>query len=144
MSDFSNPDYIFQEAEARRKRALQNAGYQIDLKNLIASGNRQMMDIGQQYRAGMEPRVSGFAKRGLGNSGLFRNAMSQYATKQQQDINDLLANQQGQVSQLNLQEQSSGVSLQDELDRIKRAKANDILNSAMTLKDWQPYTGLYA
>lgn len=144
MSDFSNPDYIFQEAEARRRRSLQNAGYQIDLKNLIASGNRQMMDIGQQYRAGMEPRVSGFAKRGLGNSGLFRNAMSQYATKQQQDINDLLANQQGQVSQLNLQEQSSGTALQDELDRIKRAKANDILNSAMTLKDWQPYTGLYA
>ena len=144
MSDFSNPDYIFQEAEARRRRALENAGYQIDLKNLIARGNRQMMDIGQQYRAGMEPRVSGFAKRGLGNSGLFRNAMSQYATKQQQDINDLLANQQGQVSQLDLQEQSSGTALQDELDRIKRAKANDILNSAMTLKDWQPYTGLYA
>lgn len=144
MSDFSNPDYIFQEAEARRRRALQNAGYQIDLKNLIAGGNRQMMNIGEQYRAGMEPRVSGFAKRGLGNSGLFRNAMSQYATKQQQDINDLLANQQGQVSQLDLQEQSSGTALQDELDRIKRAKANDILNSAMTLKDWQPYTGLYA
>lgn len=144
MSDFSNPDYIFQEAEARRKRALQNAGYQVDLKNLIASGNRQMMNIGQQYRAGMEPRVSGFASRGLGNSGLFRNAMSQYATRQQQDINDLLATQQGQVSQLNLQEQSSGTALQDELDRIKRAKANDILNSAMTLKDWQPYTGLYA
>jgi hypothetical protein len=103
-----------------------------------------MMNIGEQYRAGMEPRVSGFAKRGLGNSGLFRNAMSQYATKQQQDINDLMANQQGQVSQLNLQEQSSGVALQDELDRIQRAKQNDILNSAMTLKDWQPYTGLYA
>lgn len=144
MSDFSNPDYIFQEAEARRKRTLQNAGYQVDLKNLIAGGNRQMMNIGDQYRAGMEPRVSGFAKRGLGNSGLFRNAMAQYATKQQQDINDLLANQQGQVSQLNLQEQSSGTAFQDELDRIQRAKANDILNSAMTLKDWQPYTGLYA
>lgn len=144
MSDFSNPDYIFQEAEARRRRALQNAGYQIDLKNLLASGDRSMMNIGQQYRAGMEPRVSSFAKRGLGTSGLFRNAMSQYATQQQQDINDLLAKQQGELSQLNLQEQSSATSLQDELDRIKRAKQNDILNSAMTLKDWQPYTGLYA
>ena len=144
MADYINTDYIFQEANARRRRALQNAGYQADLTNLLTRGSNSMLDIGRRYARGMEGQVTGFTNRGLGRSGLFQNAMSTYAQNQQGEINDLTARTQADRNLLVRGETDAGTQLQDELDRIARAKQTDILNSAMQLKKWQPYTGLYA
>jgi len=86
MSDFYNTSYDFQEAQARRRRDLSRRGYEFDVSNLIRQGQKNLLDLNRQYYQGFEPRVSNYAQRGLGRSGLFRQAMSDYATQQQRAL----------------------------------------------------------
>jgi len=43
-----------------------------------------------------------------------------------------------------LQDQQSAQDLQDILDSIQQQKTQDILNSASTIQQWSPFTGIYA
>jgi hypothetical protein len=137
-------DYGFQEANARRKRMLERAQYDYQVKDLNRLGTQGLLDINQQYSKGMEPQVTQFTGRGLGRSGIFQRAMKDYVESQQRDIGGMFQGIQGKLGELNLGEQASGVTLQDELDRIARAKQQEILNAAVTLRGWAPYGALYA
>lgn len=144
MSDFYNTSYDLQEAQARRKRDLARRGYEFDVSNLVRQGQKNLLDLNRQYYQGFEPRVSNYAQRGLGRSGLFRQAMSDYATQQQRAIGESAQATTEGLSRLQLQDQQAAQDLQDALDAIQSAKTQEILNSAMTLKDWAPFTGIYA
>lgn len=144
MSDFYNTSYDFEEAQARRRRDLSRRAYEFDVSNLIRQGQKNLLDLNRQYYQGFEPRVAGFAKRGLGRSGLFRQAMSDYATQQQRAIGESAQATTEGLSRLGMQEQQSAQDLQDILDRIQQQKAQDILDSASTIQAWSPFTGIYA
>jgi len=144
MSDFYNTSYDFQEAQARRRRDLSRRGYEFDASNLIRQGQKNLLDLNRQYYQGFEPRVSNYAQRGLGRSGLFRQAMSDYATQQQRAIGETTQATTEGLSRLQLQDQQSAQDLQDILDSIQQQKTQDILNSASTIQQWSPFTGIYA
>lgn len=137
-------DYLAQEAKARRNRMLSRAQYDYSFGELNRNLTKGMGDIGQKYSKGMEGQVTGYTGRGLGRSGLFQRAMKDYAESQQRDIGELVGGAQSALGELNIGEQASGVALQDELDRIARAKYSEILNSAANIKAWAPYGALYS
>ena len=144
MSDFYNTDYDLQEAQARRRRDAARRAYEFDVSNTIRQGQKNLLDLNRQYYQGFEPRVSNYAQRGLGRSGLFRQAMSDYATQQQRALGETAQATTEGLSRLQLQDQQSAQDLQDILDQIQQQKTQDILNSASTIQQWSPFTGIYA
>lgn len=144
MSSFYNPNYDLQEAAARRRRETARRAYEFDVSNIGRQSQESVLDVNRQYRQGLEPRATGFTRRGLGRSGLFRRAMSQYASDQQRSLADITRSTAERMAKLQLGEQQSAQELQDVLDSIARAKAQEILSSASQLKSWAPFTGLYS
>ena len=144
MSSFYNPNYDLQEAAARRRRETARRAYEFDVSNVTRQSQQQLADINRMYSKGLEPRVTSFSQRGLGRSGLFRKAMSDYASQQQRDLATAAQDAASQIAQGQLSEQTSAQELQDVLDSIARAKAQEIFSSASQLKSWSPFTGLYS
>lgn len=144
MSSFYNPNYDLQEAAARRRRETARRGYEFDVSNIGRRTSEATEAINRQFRQGLEPRATGFARRGLGRSGLFRRAMSQYASDQQRALGDVTRQASEQLAKLQLGEQESAMNLQDVLDAIARAKAQEVFSSAATLRSFAPFTGLYS
>lgn len=136
-------DYLMQEAAARRKRMLSRAQYDYGIGELNRQLTQGLTDIGQKYSRGMEPQVTQYTGRGLGRSGIFQRAMKNYVESQQREVGDLTAGAQSAINEMGLQEQAAGVALQDELDRIARAKYAEILNAAAELRAWAPYAATY-
>jgi hypothetical protein len=144
MSSFYNPNYDLQEAAARRRRETARRAYEFDVSNIGRRSQESMNELNRQYRQGLEPRATGFTQRGLGRSGLFRRAMSQYASDQQRSLGDITRSTSEKLAKLRLTEQQSAQELQDVLDSIARAKAQEIYSSASQLKSFAPFTGLYS
>lgn len=144
MSSFYNPNYDLQEAAARRRRETARRGYEFDVSNIGRRTSEATEAINRQFRQGLEPRATGYARRGLGRSGLFRRAMSQYASDQQRALGDVTRQASEQLAKLQLGEQESAMNLQDVLDAIARAKAQEVFSSAATLRSFAPFTGLYS
>lgn len=144
MAEFTNPFAVVDEAAARRKRLNeQNSILAQRTQSNVDYGN-QYRDVLRQYQQGMDPRVSSFAKRGLGRSGIFQRAMQDYAMNQQNQLGQLAGTQASQENALQLQEQQSAQVLQEFLDRQKISKAQEIATAASSLQDWSPFTGLYS
>lgn len=137
-------DYMAQDAAARRRRLLARSQYDYGVREANAQVAKNLADINQKYSKGMEPQVTRYTGRGLGRSGIFQRAMKDYVETQQRETGDLFQNFQNTLGQLALGEQQAGLTLQDELDRIARQKNQEILNAAVTLKQWAPYAGLYS
>jgi hypothetical protein len=144
MSSFYNPNYDLQEAAARRRRETARRAAEFDVSGITRTGQQTLTDINRQFRKGFEPRVTNFSQRGLGRSGLFRRAMSDYASEQQRALTEATKGTAEQIAKVGIQEQVSAQELQDVLDAIARAKAQEIFSSASTLKSWSPFTGLYS
>lgn len=144
MSSFYNPNYDLQEAAARRRREMARRGYEFDVSNINRRSQEAMEAINRQFREGLEPRTTSFTQRGLGRSGLFRGAMSKYASDQQRGLTDITRGASEQLAKMGLGEQQSAQELQDVLDAIARAKAQEIFSSASQLRAWSPFTGLYS
>lgn len=136
-------DYMMQEAAARRKRAMNRSQYDLGVSEVNRATTRNLQDIAEKYSKGMESQVTGFTGRGLGRSGIFQRAMKDYVGSQQRDIGDLYGQTQSALNQLAMGENQAGADLQDELDRIARAKNQEILNAATELKNWAPYAAAY-
>lgn len=137
-------DYLMQEAAARRRRMLSRAQFDYGVGELGRQLSQGLTEVGQKYSRGMEPQVTQYTGRGLGRSGIFQRAMKDYVEAQQKEVGGLYQGYNQSLGQLNLDEQAAGVALQDELDRIARAKQQEILNAAMELRAWSPYAGLFS
>jgi len=144
MSDFYNTNWDLQEAQARRKREMARRAYELDVSNIAQRGQESLLESQRQYAQGFQPRVTGFAQRGLGRSGLFRNAMQEYAANQQRAMGDIARSTAEQIGGKQIEDQQAAQDLQDALDAIQREKAQSIYNSAATLKEWAPMSGLYS
>lgn len=140
-TDFYNTSYDIQVADANRRRALAALRAQQQTVDLGSSISRALSDVNKQYAQGLEPRVSNFAKRGLGRSGLFQRAMKDYAGNQQRAIGDINLRQQQGLADINLQSQQAETDLQSELDRLALEKQQRIIEDAARLANYVGYTG---
>jgi hypothetical protein len=144
MAEFTDPFEVLDTAQARRKRLVEQESILAQMGQSQRGYAQQYADLIKQYQRGMSPRVSSFAQRGLGSSGIFQRAMKEYAANQQQQLGNLAMNQASEEDALRLQEQQSAQELQEFLDRQNIRKQQEIAAAAASLKDWQPFTGLYS
>ena len=104
-------------------------------------GNRNMIDVNKSMTNGLEKLGSSFAHRGIANSGLANQGASDYGdswAEQKQAVTDGMdqARQNQTFGDNNAwNSYNSGVA-DDEL-----AKQNDILSTAASLKQFQPFLG---
>lgn len=140
-TDFYDTSYEIQAANARRNRALRALGGQQRAADLGLSTSTALRDINRQYAQGLEPRVSGFGRRGLGRSGLFQRAMKDYATAQQRAVGDIYARQQSELAGIDLEQQQADLELRDALDRLALQKQQQIISDAAKLADFTGFLG---
>jgi len=140
-TDFYDTSYEIQAANARRNRALRALSGQQRAADLGLSTSTALRDINRQYAQGLEPRVSGFSRRGLGRSGLFQRAMKDYATAQQRAIGDIYARQQSELAGIDLEQQQADLELRDALDRLALQKQQQIISDAAKLADFTGFLG---
>lgn len=143
MATVNNPFDIYNQATRLTKRVTEQNAIRDQLAALSAGGAKGYESLMRQYQQGMEPRVSSFAKRGLGNSGIFQRAMQEYASNQQRSLGDIASSQQQGRQELSSQEAASARAYKDYLDSLAMQKADEISQAASSLQDWSPYTGLY-
>lgn len=144
MATFTDPFDIYRSAARTRQRVTEQNAIRDQLTALTSGGAKAYESLTRQYQQGMDPRTSGFARRGLGNSGLFQRAMQEYAANQQRSLGDLATSQQTGRDQLTAQEASSAGDYQDYMDTLALKKQQEIAGAAGSLQDWSPFTGLYS
>lgn len=144
MATLTDPFDIYRKSARTRQRVTEQNAIQNQLAALSGSGARAYESLARQYQQGMEPRTAGFAKRGLGSSGLFQRAMQEYAANQQRSLGDVARSQQEGLQDLTAQEASSAQDYQDYLDSLAMKKQDEISQAASSLQDWSPFTGLYS
>jgi hypothetical protein len=140
MANFSFADTSYGLGEASARRRFEQSGLQrqLQMANLGQTTQRQLRDVNQQYRRATEPQITSFTSRGLGRSGLFRQAMQDFVGGQQQRVGDIATGQAAEQASLELQAQQSAQALQDELDRLQLQRQQQILADAGQIKNWSP------
>lgn len=108
-------------------------------------GNRQIADIGQQYKNRFPGFVSSFQQRGLVgpgvNSGVYQKALSDLARKQFTDVNAAQQSMNQELQQLGLQQKDLEAQYQAQLAELKLKKAQDIAAQAAMLNSFKPFVG---
>jgi hypothetical protein len=135
---FADTSYGLGEAAARRRFEQSGLQRQLQMANLGQTTQRQLRDVNQQYRRATEPQITGFTGRGLGRSGLFRQAMQDFVGGQQQRVGDIASSQAAGQASLELEGQMAAQALQDELDRLQLERQQQILADAAQIKGWSP------
>lgn len=140
MTDFSFADtqYGLGEAAARRRYSQSMLGSQYSRDQLGQQTQQSIRDLSKAYRQAAPSQITQFTGRGLGRSGLFKQAMQDFATKQQEDLASVYRSQSDQQAALALQEQQYAQALQDELDRLQLQRQQQLLADAAALKDYAP------
>jgi hypothetical protein len=144
MATFTDPFDIYRGAARTRQRVTERDSIRNQLAALGSNSAKAYENLTRQYQQGMDPRVSGFAKRGLGNSGIFQRAMQEYAANQQRSLGDVASSQQSGMQDLNTQEYNSANDYKDYMDSLAIKKQQEIAQAAGSLQDWAPFTGLYS
>lgn len=139
--DFYDTSYEIQAANERRNRAMKALSAQQQLANLGISTQQNLADVSRQYQSGLEPRVSSYARRGLGRSGLFQRAMKEYAQAQQRDVGNIYAQQQQGMADIELGQQQADIELQNALDRLRLEKNQRIIEDAARLAQFSGFLG---
>lgn len=138
---FADTQYGLSQAAARRRYNQQYAGIQRQLGDLGRRTTRANVDVAKAYTQAAPQQITQFTGRGLGRSGLFKQSMTDFAKQQQQDIADIAQQQQSEQAQIELQQQQYQNALQDELDRLRLQRENQIMSDAAMLKEWAPVSG---
>jgi hypothetical protein len=141
---FADTNYGLNEAAARRRYNQQYAGLQTQLGDLGERTQRALVDTTKAYQRAAPQQITSFTGRGLGRSGLFKQSMSDFAERQQQDLAGIARSQQDEQTRIALQEQQYKIALQDEIDRLRLQREGQIMADAAALKDLAPMTGLFS
>lgn len=141
---FADTNYGLSEAAARRRYNQQYAGLQNQLGDLGRRTQRALVDTTKAYQRAAPQQITQFTGRGLGRSGLFKQSMQDFAESQQQNLADIARQQQDEQTQIALQQQQYQNALQDELDRLRLQREQQIMSDAAALKDLAPMTGLFS
>lgn len=138
---FADTQYGLGEAATRRRYDQQYRGTQQQLGDLGRRTQRANVDLTRAYQQAAPQQITQFTGRGLGRSGLFKQSMQNFAQQQQQGLADIASQQQSEQARLELQQQQYQNALQDELDRLRLQREQQIMADAAALKEWAPFSG---
>lgn len=141
---FAGTDFGLSEAAARRRFNEQTLASQLRLADVGQQTQRGLRDVSERYARAAPGQITGFTGRGLGRSGLFQEAMQQFAGAQQSELADLAQTQQAAQVAEELRQQQAAQDLQDELDRLELARQQQILSDAAALQEFAPIVGLFS
>ena len=133
----SNPtspvEWLMLRQNAKKRFGEQRAGFADMRTSARTAYNRALADILKQYTEGFGGYVSGYGRRGLMNSGIYKQAVDKYAADQLEasgKAREALATQLGDI---NRQQAGAKRDLNEYLDQIKLAKKVNMMNTAGTL-----------
>lgn len=132
------------EPQKRSATQQRDASLAMNAFSRLLSQQRGARDVAATDKAaskGLESFGAGYGKRGLRNSGIFRNATSEYAQNWAQSRNDQLDALRQQLAQYDLQDAQSNAGYQNTLADIELAKQRDILSTAASLAGLRPFLG---
>jgi hypothetical protein len=106
-------------------------------------GTRSIADIKQQGLEGFQPFAATFGERGLATanvaSGIQRSGLEKYAAELQKNVGTAEVGLQEELNRIALEEANSQNELQQYIADQNRQKQNDILQTALSLKDLGSY-----
>lgn len=145
MSDFNYTGY-----EQRKRAAVGGYGAKA-AQNAYAQflsqqrGSRKKFDLQQQYETQTPRLISSFSKRGLAGpgvkSGIFQKGLSDYASKNLRDINDLDVANTAELENLKFQDMQNKAELDQQIAALEMEKQMNIANAAATLQAFKPFLG---
>lgn len=145
MADF---DYL---GYNQRKRAAGNAYGAKTAQNAYAQflsqqrGARKKFDLQQGYEKQTPGVIGSFTKRGVAGpgvkSGIFQRGMTDFATKQFQDMADLNRAQDEEMQQLQLDDRQNRAEYDQQIAELEAQKQASIAQAAATLSAFKPFLG---
>lgn len=145
MSDTSAyyGDYGLAEASAIRKRKKSSIALEKAAAMGQRRGNRNLADLQRQYSQGFTPLVSGYGRRGLGGpnvkSGIRTAGLERYAESLQRDLGRETENIYDQLETIAFENATSQEDLEDFLSNLRLNKQQQILGSAIDIKQMASY-----
>jgi hypothetical protein len=104
-------------------------------------GARDITAFDKSQDRGVQTLGAGYGNRGLANSGMFRNAASDYSQDWMTQRNDKLDALRQQMAQYDLTDAQSNSGYANTEADINLQKQRDILSTASTLHGLQPFFG---
>ena len=145
MADFDYMGYN------RRKRAAGSTYGAKTAQNAYAQflsqqrGSRKKFDLQQGYEKQTPGVIGSFTKRGLAGpgvkSGIFQRGMTDFATRQFQDMADLNRAQDEEMQQLQLDDRQTRAEYDQQIAELEAQKQASIAQAAATLSAFKPFLG---
>jgi hypothetical protein len=136
-------DFGLSEARAIRKRATSSIGMQQAAAMGQRRGNRNLMDIQRRYSEGFTPVVADYNRRGLGGpnvkSGVRTAGLEKYAETLQRDLGRETEGIYDQLETIAFQNATDQDELEDVLANLRLNKQQQILGSAVDIKQMASY-----
>jgi hypothetical protein len=104
-------------------------------------GSRSMVDIGRNMTNGLEKLATSHTSRGLGYSGVFGNAQSQYAQNWAQQNNDVTTAVTNANTQATLGDNAAWAGYDGTVADLEAQKQAQIAADAAHLAGFQPFLG---
>jgi hypothetical protein len=145
MSDTSAfyGDFGLSEARAIRKRANSSIAMTQAAAMGQRRGNRNLADIQRRYSEGFNPVVAGYNRRGLGGpnvkSGVRTAGLEKYAENLQRDLGRETEGIYDQLETIAFQNATDQDELEDFLSNLRLNKQQQILGSAIDIKQMASY-----
>ena len=135
----------------QRKRAAQGTYGAATARNAYAQflsqqrGSRKKFDLQQGYEKQTPGVIGSFTKRGLAGpgvkSGIFQRGMTDFATKQFQDMADLNRAQDEEMQQLQFEDRQTRAEYDQQIAELESQKQAAIAQAAATLSAFKPFIG---
>jgi hypothetical protein len=145
MSDTSaySGDFGVSEARAIRRRANSSIAMTQAAAMGQRRGNRNLADIQRRYSEGFNPVVAGYNRRGLGGpnvrSGVRTAGLEKYAENLQRDLGRETEGIYDQLETIAFQNATDQDELEDFLANLRLNKQQQILGSAIDIKQMASY-----
>lgn len=143
MTDLADFGLIYDQkrrAAAQQRDALlaSNAFSRTLIQN---RGQRDLVDFNQRWTQGLEGFGAGFARRGLGRSGLFRRAQNQYASDWASQRNSMLDAMNQKLNDLSFSDAQGQAQYNQTSSDLEYQKMQDILATAQALRGYRRVGG---
>lgn len=143
MTDLADFGMVYDQkrraAAAQRDALLASNAYS---RTLIQNrGQRDLVDFNQKWQTGLEGFGSGFARRGLGRSGIFGRAQNEFGSQWATQRNSMLDAMNQKLNDLTLSDAQAGASYDMTNADLEAQKMRDILATASALRGYRRIGG---
>ena len=104
-------------------------------------GQRNQADFTEQFRRQTPTFTAGWAGRGMGDSGFYREALGQFVGDFTRDQGRMLEDQQSELAQLDMERAEYRSAFDDYMADLEAQKAARIASTAQYLEAMRPHLG---